>query len=95
MQKLEKLQRKQNIYNISLMVAEVIITFLIVVIPTVAYLSSSEAARNLLKKTSGAISGLRLRKRGKVSPTSFINRLLGKRENTGAIVPNENLFAEV
>ena len=96
MQKLEKLQRKQMMYNISLMVAEVIIAFLIVVIPTVSYLSSSETARKFLKKTSSAISGLRIKKRGKISTPSFFNKLLGKKEiNRETIVTNENLFAAV
>ena len=82
MYKLESLQRKQSLYNMSLIIAEVIITFLVIVIPTVAYLSSTESGRKLFKKATGAISGLRLKKMKKGASNkkfSFFSKFFGKK----------------
>ena len=80
MQKLEKLQRKQYPYNLSIMVAQGIITFLVSAIPAVAYMSS-ESAKNLFAKGSKAVSGLRLRKRatnGSAKVISLFDSIFGK-----------------
>ena len=59
--KLEQLQRKRDLYNVSLNIIQIILGTLILAIPIIIYLTS-EGAQKFLKKSSGVISGVQLKK---------------------------------
>ena len=75
--KLEQLQRKKDMYGISLFLSQIIIAAVIIMIPIIIYMTS-EGAQKFIKKSSSAISGVQLKKVNVfTNKNSLFGRLFG------------------